>query len=300
MHEPWRTSTSALFLLTIFSTLSACSSDTVADVDRSAYELHSVFDPARPILPIESTGRETNVIYYETPDGVTYWLRVEVENGHVTPSGPVLIMEGNENLGLMDQTPDGWGSFFARSPNGELNWFKQELTRQPYPFWKHEVVGWGWGEFDRLVGAGNGVLYAVRANGELVWYDHLGFSTGSFAWAGPSTVGWGWGQYKQIFGGGDGVLYAIQENGDLVWWRHNGYTDGSVAWDGPVTIGWGWQGMDKVFSAGQGIIYALAPDGTLTRYRHLTWNAPTATPSWGVTKTVTTGIPNVHSMFAVL
>lgn len=312
MHKPTPSNTPVLVLLSLCGALSACSSETLSDERRSDEALSltraapttTVGPPISGItLPQSGYKDWMDIIYYQTPDAMMYWLHVTIWSSGDVVSSSSSVVGGPENLGLTDQTPAaGTRSLYARSANGDLNWFRTQTWDWSH-FPNEAVVGWGWGAFDRLVGAGEGILYGVQPNGDLVWYNHLGHETGSFAWAGPATVGWGWGsaQYKEIFSGGDGVVYAIQPDGQLVWWRHNGYKDGSAAWDGPVTIGWGWQDMVKVFSGGRGGIYALSADGTLRRYRHLTWNAPTATPSWGVTKDVTTGLPtDVHSMFALL
>ncbi|HEX8157813.1 MAG TPA: hypothetical protein VF526_10555 [Solirubrobacteraceae bacterium] len=43
-----------------------------------------------------------------------------------------------------------------------------------------------------------GVIYAIKPNGELMWYRHLGRENGSFKWAATTKVGQGWGQFTRI------------------------------------------------------------------------------------------------------
>jgi hypothetical protein len=86
--------------------------------------------------------------------------------------------------------------------------------------------------FKQVFSGGEGVIYAVADNGDLLWYRHDGRGDGSSAWAGEGRkVGSGW-NFKQVFSGGEGVIYAVTDNGDLLWYRHDGRGDGSSAWAG--------------------------------------------------------------------
>jgi len=64
-------------------------------------------------------------------------------------------------------------------------------------------VGSGWGGFTKLFSGGDGVIYAVQDNGDLVWYRHDGHNDGSFRWAAAAAkkVGSGWYKFtlKQVF-----------------------------------------------------------------------------------------------------
>lgn len=115
-----------------------------------------------------------------------------------------------------------------------------------------------------------GVIYAVNAENELLWYRHDGRDDGSFRWAAPlpKTVGSGW-DVRQVFSGGDGAMYAVMANGDLLWNRHEGRTDGTFRWASPQSrkIGSGWN-FEHVFSGGGGVIYAITTSGDLLWYRH--------------------------------
>ena len=97
------------------------------------------------------------------------------------------------------------------SAGGDLLWYRH-LGRADGSFaWEGpKKVGSGWGHFQRVVGAADGVLYAINDVGELLWYRHVGRDDGSFRWEGPKTVGTGWGGFSDVFGGADGVLYSVQ------------------------------------------------------------------------------------------
>jgi hypothetical protein len=102
----------------------------------------------------------------------------------------------------------------------------------------------------QLFSGGEGVIYALMDNGDLLWYRHDGRGDGSFKWADNNArkVGEGW-NFKQAFSGGDGVICAIADNGDLLWYRHDGWGDGSFRWadNNARKVGEGWK-TKRVFS----------------------------------------------------
>ncbi|QGN46065.1 hypothetical protein GKC29_03835 [Micromonospora sp. WMMC415] len=71
--------------------------------------------------------------------------------------------------------------------------------------------------FIRLVGGGNGVIYAIQADGGLLWYRHLGWQTGTATWASGSgrRIGSGWHEYRAVFGGTNGSLYGVRADGTV-------------------------------------------------------------------------------------
>ena len=97
-----------------------------------------------------------------------------------------------------------------------------------------------------------GIIYAIKDNGDLMWYRHDGREDGTFRWTagdGGRKVGTGW-NVKQVFSGGNGIIYAIKDNGDLMWYRHDGREDGTFRWtagDGGRKVGTGWN-VKQVFS----------------------------------------------------
>ncbi len=130
-------------------------------------------------------------------------------------------------------------------------------------------VGSGWGEFTTVIPAGGNRLYALTADGRLLWFQHDGFNDGSLAWKEPVEVGHDW-NFAKIFSGGDGVVYAIQDDGTLLWYRHEGFRDGGgiESWAVRTVVGTGWTAFKDVFSTGKGVIYTVRDDGTLLLYKH--------------------------------
>ena len=122
----------------------------------------------------------------------------------------------------------------------------------------------------QVLSGGDGIIYTLMDNGDLMWYRHDGRSDGSFRWAdnNPRKVGVGW-NFRQLLSGGDGVIYAITDAGDLLWFRHDGRADGSFRWADnnarKVGIGWNYK---RIFSGDAGVIYAITDSGDLLWYRH--------------------------------
>ena len=158
---------------------------------------------------------------------------------------------------------------------------------------KQVVVGSGvnWLSFKKIVAGGDGVLYAVGADGSVYWYRHQDYTDPlpKPNWAGPVQVASGWQNFVHVFSTGEGIIYAVQPNGDLVWMRHRGYLDGKNLWDAAKKIGNGWAGFKRVFSSDSGRIYALRADGALLWYQHdgyqdgsMRWQGPAQIQAdWG-------------------
>lgn len=136
-------------------------------------------------------------------------------------------------------------------------------------------------------------IYAVKSNGDLLWFSHIDYETGNFKWANDGklkTVGSGWAQSLNIFkgdpNGDDGIIYRVDTKGDLYWYKHYGYGNGYVRWENGKKIGNNWQSR-QVISGGGGVLYSLQNDGTLLWQRHLGYNNGSATwANKGVAKKV--------------
>jgi hypothetical protein len=90
---------------------------------------------------------------------------------------------------------------------------------------------------------GNGIIYAITHDHDLLWYKHNGYNTGTWDWSHDvgQKVGNGW-DFKEVIAGGDGVIYAITDDHDLLWYKHNGYNTGTWDWSADVgqKVGNGW------------------------------------------------------------
>ena len=124
--------------------------------------------------------------------------------------------------------------------------------------------------FKDIFSGGNGVVYGLMDNGDLLWFRHDGKDDGSFRWATGRgrKVGNGW-DFKAVFPADNGVIYAITHTGDLLWFRHDGRGDGSFNWaaDHGLKVGTGWD-FRRVFAGDNGVIYAITHTGDLLWFRH--------------------------------
>ena len=129
--------------------------------------------------------------------------------------------------------------------------------------------------------ASNHAIYAVKPDGDLLYYAYRGASNSANSW-GPTAVqiGNGW-NFRQVFSGGDGVIFAITDSGDLMYYKYLGVNNGSASWGrGGVKIGNGWN-FRQVFSGGDGVIFAVADNFDLLYYKYL--GMRDGSNSWGRT-----------------
>jgi Tachylectin len=224
-------------------------------------------DPAHPAI-----------IYGLGVDGILRWYRHNGATAGVAANVPGAWLGANNvnvDWGVFKHVfTGGNGVFYVITQDGKLIWFRHAafLTGQGTDVpgaWDdaHEVAS-DWGDYRQAFSAGSGIIYAITANGQLVWFRHAGFADGRAEWEGPIPLTDGWANYEQVFSGGNGVIYAIGADGILKWNRHDGYQTGANEWQPATDVGRGWNGFKSVFSAGSGIIYAISPDGLLRWYRH--------------------------------
>lgn len=235
---------------------------------------------------------------------------------------------------IIDVAAIGGSRFVTRSLSGELSW-RQLVSASPDGWLGPKTVGRNFRAFKRIFGAEEGVLYAIRSNGELYWYKYPQFRTGEggeacpslrwqdcpltiapwrgpfgidapvtvYSWKGPKLIGSGWGSFKHVFYAGSGVIYAVRQNGDLLWYRHQGQSDGAARWRNGIgrVVGEGWNQFSRIVSVGNGGIIALRPNGELVWYRHKTWNSDLPDErnyrEWEGPILVRTGLMNVADMF---
>ncbi|HEY6125194.1 MAG TPA: tachylectin-related carbohydrate-binding protein [Steroidobacteraceae bacterium] len=218
------------------------------------------------------------IIYGTGADGILRWYR---HNGATNGVGANIAGSWQS----ADNVSSDWGGFkqiftggngviYGITQDGKLLWYRHaafltgESADAPGAWFGAREVGGGWGGYRHAFSAGDGIIYAITEDGQLLWFRHTGFADGRAEWEGPIPLTGGWSNYEQVFSGGAGVIYAIGADGILKWNRHDGYQSGANDWRAAKDVGRGWNGFRSVFSAGNGIIYAIAPDGLLRWYRH--------------------------------
>ncbi|HCT75970.1 MAG TPA: hypothetical protein DGT23_05125 [Micromonosporaceae bacterium] len=140
----------------------------------------------------------------------------------------------------------------------------------------------------QVVPGGNGIIYAVQANGALVWLRHLGWQDGSPAWANggePRIIDEDWLRFRWALGGRDGRLYGVTGDGEVTWFRYRlsdpdtGAGDWAARSSSVIKTRLGH--YDHVFGGPDGVIYGLRHDDwKLYWHRYLADDGTTGPSAW--------------------
>ncbi len=150
------------------------------------------------------------------------------------------------------------------------------------------------------------VIYAIKPNGNLEWYKHLGYKNGNDKWANDGKfiqVGEDWTTtIRYAFRANSNIIYGIKPNGDLGIYRHFGWQNGVVAWDYEShfrKIAEGWDDVKYAFSGGGEIIYVVKQNGDLGWYKHT--GQEDGSDNWannGTFKKIASGWQNYVAVFS--
>ncbi|MBY8877550.1 FG-GAP repeat domain-containing protein [Actinacidiphila acidipaludis] len=183
----------------------------------------------------------------------------------------------NQIVAVGDTNGDGFGDLLARTPSGDLYLYKGTGNASA-PFGGRVKVGYGYGIYDQLVGAGDitgtgyETLVARDLYGDLWMYKLDG--TAANPLAARVKIGTGWNVYNQIIGWGDdggsiGQILGRTANGDLWWYNGDGSGKGTLT--KRVRMGGGWssnvisgQGHTQVW--GKADLFGLTSGGSLYYY----------------------------------
>lgn len=125
--------------------------------------------------------------------------------------------------------------------------------------------------FIRLVGGGNGVIYAIQPNGDLLWYRHTGWQTAAATWASGSgrRIGTGWHQFRTVLGSTDGSLYGVRADGTVQYYRYQlaDATTGAGSWISGGQIGDGFDRYPRLCGF-NGAVYGQNRDGDLFLHQY--------------------------------
>lgn len=186
------------------------------------------------------------------------------------------------------------GVIYGVKPNGDLVWYKYEgngeRDRAASKHWdpnSGNAIGNSWGSFRQILGCGDGVILAIKQNGDLLWYKYNGNGkadrSGNSGWDPNSghVIGNGWQNFRYVFvSPSEGraqssrlTIYAVEKNGDLLWYSYdgNGESDpsGHLGWrpNSGNTIGNGWQNFRYIFTSGD-VIFGVRQNGDLLWYSY--------------------------------
>jgi hypothetical protein len=196
--------------------------------------------PARPTLALEPPPPGFIGVFAQTPhdyqpfwlyavqqDGVLLWHR---KDSNASPwQGPTQV--GSGWSGFQDVIPAGGNRFFALDNDGFLKWYAHDGFNDGSYQWTGPVTAGNDWRFQKIFGGSDGVVYAIRDDGTLLWYRHTATrvdQASAYAWKGPTTVGWGWGHFKDVFSTGKGKIYAVENDGDLWVYEHEGFETGEA------------------------------------------------------------------------
>ncbi|MFD9704136.1 tachylectin-related carbohydrate-binding protein [Lentzea sp. NPDC059081] len=146
-------------------------------------------------------------------------------------------------------TVDEKGRLFEINASGQLKMFVWEGGDDGG--WTGEtgggkVLDTGWDQFDLVVAAGDGVLYARKPGGELLRYRYDAVADRFLQYA--QYVGAGWNMFNRVFSPGGDVLYGSwpgqNGQGQLLWYRYledtNTWAPGDPNTNLGKVVGFGW------------------------------------------------------------
>lgn len=117
-------------------------------------------------------------------------------------------------------------------------------------------IGNGWNSFSHVFSGSEGIIYGVRPNGVLRWYNHTGWASGANTWDEPRDLNTNvdWSQFERIISGGEGVIYGILANGAMLCYRHLDWRSGGDRLEGPISVGSIWRFYRPLFAAQPGAL----------------------------------------------
>lgn len=165
--------------------------------------------------------------------------------------------------------------------------------------------------FLRLVGGGNGVIYAVQADGTLLWYRHADWLTGGGTWSNgagtalPPVAGAPFNEYVNVLASADGQIFGFRADGQVVWyrWQLTNTTTGAGSWaagSGSV-IHSGFGSFARVIGGWNGVIFALDDVGTMFWFRYPAGDGTAGSAAWangGAGKQIGVGWGSYPQMWA--
>jgi len=142
--------------------------------------------------------------------------------------------------------------------------------------------------FVRLVAAGNGVIYAIQADGSLRWYRHAGWTSGGTGWANGvgREIGTDWHIFRAVLAGSAGQLYTVSGDRTLRWWQYDladpdgGSGDGTWHTASGAVIHDGFGDYPRVLGGYDDVLYGVKSDGSLWWLRYEAGDGSSGPDSW--------------------
>lgn len=129
--------------------------------------------------------------------------------------------------------------------------------------------------FISLVPGANGVIYGIQSDGSLLWYRHVGWTTGSANWANNGigkAIGSEWQQFGTVLADADGTLFGFGTDGTVRWYKYvvTDLTTGAGYWhpNSGTQIGSGFDVYARFAGGWGGVIYCFDDSGDLYYYHY--------------------------------
>jgi M6 family metalloprotease-like protein len=227
------------------------------------------------------------------------WSATSVDIG--PPDNFKILFYGGNGTTPVDSGMPRVGEIYGVKPEGPLLWYKYLGSGEPdSPATAHanwdsnsgNTIGRGWNGLQHLFPRGDGVIFAVHPNGNLLYYRYDGDGTSDpnatgLNWDPNSgnTIGTGWANFRFLcskpYEGRtsthrhNSVIYAVGRDGFLRWYRYfgDGESDPDATglnWDpnsGNI-IGQGWSDGFRYMAAISDIILMVKENGDLLWYRY--------------------------------
>jgi hypothetical protein len=142
--------------------------------------------------------------------------------------------------------------------------------------------------FIQLVPGGNGIIYAIQADGTMLWYRHTGWQTGAATWANNGTghtIGSGWNAFSNVLASEDGQVFGFMPDGTISWYKYvcTDLNTGAGSWAGGGSgqvIGSGFNSYPRIIGGWEGQFFAIDTSGNLWHYQYLAGNGSSGAGAW--------------------
>ncbi|MFC5724366.1 tachylectin-related carbohydrate-binding protein [Streptomyces gamaensis] len=196
--------------------------------------------------PRLTLGGPSGWVYSIGGDGILSRSRYEPDTDRWTTVGQKMdtgwgdyLVDSRRNRITVDER----GNVLAIHDDGTLRLYSyDQKTGAPLPD-RGRIVSGGFGSYDILVSAGDGLLFARKGN-DLYRFR---YDIDRQQWLDMSALAWsgGWQDTQELRSAGGGTLYARQKDGSLYWYR---YDVNAEAWvdTKPRKAGWNFQSYNGI------------------------------------------------------
>src|SRR5215469_5917396 len=142
--------------------------------------------------------------------------------------------------------------------------------------------------FIQFVPGGNGIIYAIQADGTMFWYRHTGWQNGAATWANGGTgrvIGNGWNIFSNVLANSDGQIFGFLPDGTVRWYKYqvSNLTTGAGTWAGGGTgpvIGSGFDQFPRIIGGWNAQFFCIDNTGDRYWFQYTAGNGSGAVTAW--------------------